>query len=98
MASEGARLLEEGVVDSTDAFDLATVLGTGLAPFRGGLAHFVDAVGTDAIVARLQDLARAHGPRFEPAPLLQQLANAHLPLSEFAKVEHHEAEGIVQHA
>ena len=98
MANEAARLLEEGVVDSTDAIDLATVLGTGLAPFRGGLAHFVDAVGTDAIVSKLRELATTHGPRFDPAPLLCNLVKSHLPLSDFAKVEHEPAEGVVQHA
>jgi 3-hydroxyacyl-CoA dehydrogenase/enoyl-CoA hydratase/3-hydroxybutyryl-CoA epimerase len=98
MANEAARLLEEGVVDSTDAIDLATVLGTGLAPFRGGLSHFVDAVGTDAIASKLQELAVKHGARFEPEPLLRDLANARLPLTDFAKVEHHQVEGVVQHA
>ena len=39
MVNEAARLLAEGVTDSTDAVDLATVFGTGLAPFRGGLAR-----------------------------------------------------------
>src|SRR5205085_3931467 len=68
MANEAARLLEEGVIDSTDAIDLATVLGTGLAPFRGGLAHFVDATGVEFIVQRLEQFQTKHGARFAPAP------------------------------
>lgn len=41
MADEAARLLEEHVVESVDAIDLATVLGAGVAPFRGGLARWM---------------------------------------------------------
>jgi 3-hydroxyacyl-CoA dehydrogenase/enoyl-CoA hydratase/3-hydroxybutyryl-CoA epimerase len=84
MVNEAARLLAEGVTDSTDAIDLASVLGLGLAPFRGGLAHFADDLGTDAIVAQLELLAAQYGPRFAPAPLLARLGAAHRPLSQFA--------------
>jgi 3-hydroxyacyl-CoA dehydrogenase/enoyl-CoA hydratase/3-hydroxybutyryl-CoA epimerase len=38
MAAEARLVLDAGVVDSADALDLATVLGLGFAPFRGGLA------------------------------------------------------------
>jgi 3-hydroxyacyl-CoA dehydrogenase len=83
MVNEAAKLLEQGVTDSTETIDLATVLGTGLAPFRGGLAHFADSVGLDVIVGKLTELAAKHGLRFEPAALLTDLAAAHRPLSEF---------------
>jgi len=88
MVNEAARLLEEGVTDSTDAIDLATVLGTGLAPFRGGLATFADSVGLENAVKRLDELAALHGPRFAPAVLLRNLAAAHKPLTEFASMKH----------
>ncbi len=74
MVNEAARLLEEGVVQSADVIDLATVLGTGFAPFRGGLAHFADSVGADSVVFRLDELSRKYGPRFAPAALLRRLA------------------------
>ena len=86
MVNEAAKLLDKGVTDSTDAVDLATVLGTGLAPFRGGLARFADTAGTETIVTKLDELAAKHGPRFEPAPLLRRLSVAGKPLSEFAAV------------
>jgi 3-hydroxyacyl-CoA dehydrogenase/enoyl-CoA hydratase/3-hydroxybutyryl-CoA epimerase len=85
MVNETARLLEEGVTDSTDAVDLASVLGLGLAPFRGGLAHFADTVGTDVVVRRLDVLATQLGARFSPAPLLKVLAAEHRSLSQFAE-------------
>jgi 3-hydroxyacyl-CoA dehydrogenase/enoyl-CoA hydratase/3-hydroxybutyryl-CoA epimerase len=87
MVNEAAKLLEEGVVDSTDAIDLAMVLGTGLAPFRGGLVKFADGVGIDKIVVKLEALAAKHGPRFAPAPLLRRLAEGRRMMSEFAQLD-----------
>jgi 3-hydroxyacyl-CoA dehydrogenase/enoyl-CoA hydratase/3-hydroxybutyryl-CoA epimerase len=84
MVNEMAKLLDEDVVDSTDTIDLATVFGTGLAPFRGGLAHFADSIGADAIVHRLETLASEFGPRFTPAPLLREWAQSHDKLAPHA--------------
>src|SRR2546423_9207337 len=89
MVNEAAKLLSEGVTDSTDVIDLGTVLGTGLAPFRGGLAHFADTTGLDVIVGHLEKMAAKHGPRFTPAPMLKELVASNRRLSEFA------AEGAV---
>ncbi|GAA5481669.1 FAD-dependent oxidoreductase [Haloferula sargassicola] len=36
MADEARRCLDEGIAESADDIDLAMVLGTGFAPFRGG--------------------------------------------------------------
>jgi len=91
MTNEAARALEEGVTDSTDTIDLATVLGLGLAPFRGGLARFADSVGADQLVARLSGLAASLGPRFEPAPLLRRFAESHRMLAEFRELKRQEA-------
>ena len=49
MINESARVLEEGVVDSSDTIDLATVLGLGLAPFRGGIVQFAKTIGAARI-------------------------------------------------
>jgi len=91
MINEAARLLEEGVVDSADAVDLAMVMGTGFAPFRGGLVQFADSVGMETIVNKLQEAAKVSGPRFAPAMLLRYLEANHLPMHDFAKFEKHEA-------
>jgi len=84
MVNEAAKLLAEGVTESTDVVDLATVLGTGLAPFRGGLAHFADTTGIDVIVTKMEQMSARYGPRFVPAPMLRELAASHHPLAEFA--------------
>jgi 3-hydroxyacyl-CoA dehydrogenase/enoyl-CoA hydratase/3-hydroxybutyryl-CoA epimerase/enoyl-CoA isomerase len=44
MCDESDRLLREGVASSPDAIDLATLTGLGIAPFRGGVAQYSEAM------------------------------------------------------
>jgi len=74
MVNAAARALSEGVTDSADDIDLATVLGFGFAPFRGGLAKFVEDAGVGPLLRRLDELAARLGPRFTPAELLRGMA------------------------
>lgn len=85
MVNEAARLLDEGVTDAAEMVDLATVLGTGFAPFRGGLAQFADVVGTEQVVGKLEELAARHGPRFVPSAPLSRLAREHRPMADAAR-------------
>ncbi|MEY2746876.1 MAG: hypothetical protein RL112_1918 [Planctomycetota bacterium] len=81
--AEAFRCLEARVVESEDDLDLAYVLGTGFAPFRGGPLRHARAMGLARVVdelRRTQDepdvRARPGGPeRFEPCPLLLSLAD-----------------------
>lgn len=61
-----ATCLREGTVGSADAADAAMIFATGFAPFRGGPLNYAMARGHDAIHARLEELAAAHGERFKP--------------------------------
>ena len=74
MVNEAAWCLAEGVVASPRDADAGAVLGLGFPPFRGGPFRHVDAAGAEAVVARMEELAEAHGKRFEPAPLLVEAA------------------------
>lgn len=76
MVNEAARILEEGITRSPGDVDLAMITGTGFPPFRGGLLRYADTVGLRTILAKLESFARALGPRYEPAPLLRQRAEA----------------------
>jgi 3-hydroxyacyl-CoA dehydrogenase/enoyl-CoA hydratase/3-hydroxybutyryl-CoA epimerase len=87
MVNEAARALAEGVTDSSDTIDLATVLGTGLAPFRGGIVQFANSIGAGEIVRRLDELRGKYGSRFEPAPLLREAARDHRPIAKISKTE-----------
>jgi 3-hydroxyacyl-CoA dehydrogenase / enoyl-CoA hydratase / 3-hydroxybutyryl-CoA epimerase len=74
MINEAARALADGIVPGPGEVDLGMITGTGFPPFRGGLLRHADRVGTPAILARLTELERQHGPRFEAAPLVRELA------------------------
>ena len=84
MVNEAARCLAEEVVAGPRELDLATVFGTGFAPFHGGVLRYADARGPSEIVDRLRDLHDARDlvdsgerrARFEPAPLLVDLAES----------------------
>ena len=83
MCNESARVLEQQVVQSADAVDLATLLGLGLAPFRGGVAGFVDDQGAEEVVRELESLSERHGERFAPAPLLRRAADEGKSLASY---------------
>lgn len=74
MLNEAARCLEEKVVERPEYLDMAMLMGTGFPAFRGGLLRHADELGIVRVVNRLKELATLAGPRFEPAPLLQQMA------------------------
>jgi 3-hydroxyacyl-CoA dehydrogenase/enoyl-CoA hydratase/3-hydroxybutyryl-CoA epimerase len=74
MVNEAARCLEEGVVTGPEALDMAMVMGTGFAPFRGGLLRYADERGVSAVRKRLDELAERFGERFQAAPLLAKIA------------------------
>ncbi len=64
--NEAGACLRERVVEDADLLDAGMIFGTGFAPFRGGPLHYARARGVPAIVARLEELAAKHGPRFKP--------------------------------
>jgi len=74
MVNEAVRCLQEGVISSPRDGDLGAILGIGFPPFRGGPFRYVDAEGAPKIVERLEALAEKHGPRFEPAVMLTEMA------------------------
>ncbi len=74
MVNEAIRCLGEGILRSARDGDVGAVFGLGFPPFRGGPFRFADALGTGALLAKLEALRARHGERFEPAPLLVELA------------------------
>jgi 3-hydroxyacyl-CoA dehydrogenase/enoyl-CoA hydratase/3-hydroxybutyryl-CoA epimerase len=78
MVGEAARCLEEQVVESEQVLDLASVFGTGFAPFRGGLWSHARKTGYDRVATRMRELQQAPdiaergagAQRFEPTGLL----------------------------
>ncbi len=74
MVNEAARCLQEGVIADPESLDMAMVLGTGFAPFRGGLLKYADDRGVASIRDRLGELATEFGDRFKAAPLIEEIA------------------------
>jgi 3-hydroxyacyl-CoA dehydrogenase/enoyl-CoA hydratase/3-hydroxybutyryl-CoA epimerase len=74
MVNEAARCLSEGIAANAEALDLAMVMGTGFAPFRGGLLRYADERGLHEVKQRLDELSLSCGDRFRPASLLVKLA------------------------
>jgi 3-hydroxyacyl-CoA dehydrogenase/enoyl-CoA hydratase/3-hydroxybutyryl-CoA epimerase len=66
MVNEAVACLSEGVVTDADLLDAGVIFGTGFAPFRGGPLNYAKERGRTAVVLRLNQLAKAHGERFEP--------------------------------
>jgi 3-hydroxyacyl-CoA dehydrogenase/enoyl-CoA hydratase/3-hydroxybutyryl-CoA epimerase len=66
LANECAAVLREGIVTDADLIDAGTIFGSGFAPFRGGPLTYARKRGIEAVISRLNDLARRYGPRFTP--------------------------------
>ena len=76
MVAEAYALLEEGVVQRPADIDVAMVLGTGLADFRGGVMKYAHDLGLEYVVAQLHRLAADCGPRYTPCRLLLETVRA----------------------
>jgi 3-hydroxyacyl-CoA dehydrogenase/enoyl-CoA hydratase/3-hydroxybutyryl-CoA epimerase len=74
MLNEAARCLEEGILRSARDGDVGAVFGIGFPPFRGGPFRYVDSVGAASVIRQLQELHDRYAPRFEPSPLLIDMA------------------------
>ncbi len=68
MLNEAVACLHEKVVEDADLLDAGVIFGTGFAPFRGGPIQHIRAVGAANLKAKLEALAKRHGPRFTPRP------------------------------
>jgi 3-hydroxyacyl-CoA dehydrogenase / enoyl-CoA hydratase / 3-hydroxybutyryl-CoA epimerase len=69
MVNEAAKVLQESIVSESWMVDLAMVLGTGFAPFRGGPLRMAETWGVDATVNQMHEFARKFGARFQPTDL-----------------------------
>jgi 3-hydroxyacyl-CoA dehydrogenase len=71
VVNEAFYVLEEGLCQRASDLDVAMVLGTGLADFRGGVVKYAQDLGLDHVKTQLEELAAQCGERFAPGKLLQ---------------------------
>jgi 3-hydroxyacyl-CoA dehydrogenase/enoyl-CoA hydratase/3-hydroxybutyryl-CoA epimerase len=74
MVNEAAHCLGEGILRSARDGDVGAIFGLGWPPFRGGPFRYADALGTSHLVERLAAYQTRFGLRFQPAPLLAEMA------------------------
>lgn len=74
MLNEAALAMSEGVVRTPRDADIGAIFGIGYPPFRGGPLRTLDGMGAAEVVARLERLAVSCGPRFTPAPVLEEMS------------------------
>ena len=74
MVNEAARaFVEEHIIEDTLLFDLATIMGIGFPPFRGGLLKYADDVGVDRVIQSLKIYQNKYGDHFSPSKGLLSL-------------------------
>lgn len=76
MVNEAVMCLEEGVLRSPRDGDIGAVFGLGFPPFRGGPFRYIDTIGADTMVTRLEELHSRFSSRFSPARLLVEHARS----------------------
>ncbi len=80
-ALETAKCFEEGVIESSAAANIGSIMGIGFPANTGGAAQFMTgyeaadgSIGLDAFLARADELAASYGERFRPTAYLRDLA------------------------
>ncbi|WP_196137561.1 fatty acid oxidation complex subunit alpha FadJ [Aliikangiella sp. G2MR2-5] len=75
MVNEAVKCLEDGIIRSPRDGDIGSIFGIGFPPFLGGPFRYIDAIGADKIVRKMESLANLQGERFKPAKMLVDKAN-----------------------
>jgi 3-hydroxyacyl-CoA dehydrogenase/enoyl-CoA hydratase/3-hydroxybutyryl-CoA epimerase len=75
MVNEAALCLQEGILRSARDGDVGAIFGLGFPPYTGGPFTYIDNVGADKIVERLDGFAARFGERFTAAQILRDYAS-----------------------
>lgn len=73
MANEAARCLDEGIIRSARDGDIGAIFGIGFPPFKGGPFRYMDSLGIETVVERLEHYQQLHGDRYKPADILVKM-------------------------
>ena len=75
MINEGAKILAEGYALRAADIDVIYLTGYGFPGYRGGPMWYADTVGLGKVRDRIVEFHKKHGEFWEPAPLLNKLAD-----------------------
>ncbi len=85
LANEGFRILEEGIAQRPGDIDIVYLYGYGFPAWRGGPMHYVESVGLDKALARIEEFRERFGDEnWAPAPLLEKLVAEGRSLKDWA--------------
>lgn len=76
MLNEAARCLDEGVIRSARDGDIGAIFGIGFPPFLGGPFRYMDTVGIDTVVSKLEQYKSEVGDKYAPASVLVSMAES----------------------
>jgi len=85
LVNEGARILEEGYAVRASDIDIIYLNGYGFPAYRGGPMWYADAIGLKQVYERISEFERQHGQIWEPAPLLNSLAEQGKTFADFGQ-------------
>ncbi|RAL54328.1 hypothetical protein DM860_001456 [Cuscuta australis] len=81
VVNEACRVLAESIAIKAADLDIASVMGMGFPPYRGGILFWADTLGSKYIYSKLNDWSKIYGGFFEPCSYLAERAAKAAPLS-----------------
>ncbi len=75
MLNEAVRCLDEGIIRNARDGDIGAIFGIGFPPFLGGPFRYIDSVGAQHIVAKMNQWKNSVGERYEPCQKLIEMAD-----------------------
>jgi len=85
LVNEGARILEEGLALRAGDIDIIYINGYGFPSYRGGPMWYADTVGLKVVRDRVREFLNEHGELWQPAPLLERLAERGESFANFTR-------------
>ncbi|KAK0607937.1 hypothetical protein LWI29_022953 [Acer saccharum] len=81
VVNEACRVFAEGIAVKAADLDIASVMGMGFPPYRGGIMFWADSLGSKYIYSRLEEWSKLYGEFFQPCAFLAERAAKGAPLS-----------------
>ncbi|KAK8671150.1 hypothetical protein V6N13_037755 [Hibiscus sabdariffa] len=74
VVNEACRVFAEGIAVKAADLDIASVMGMGFPPYRGGIMFWADSLGSNYIYSRLEEWSKTYGEFFKPCAFLAERA------------------------